>query len=139
MPVMIEGTDGLVQVGPSNALTTVGVVTSFSVEASTELTPRGPYIGDDSISKTRQPKTSSGSLSAEIPSGRNAGQSKLLEVHESGTDIRVVLKANAQALGYTYSATVAISGITFSGNATDGYMLDMSFEDMGDYSLVPST
>ena len=53
MPVMIEGTDGVVQVGPSNALTLVGVVTSFSVEASTELTPRGPYIGDDTISKTR--------------------------------------------------------------------------------------
>lgn len=139
MPVMIEGTDGVVQVGPSNALTLVGVVTSFSVEASTELTPRGPYIGDDTISKTRQPKTSSGSLSAEIPSGRNAGQTAILSAHENGTDIRVQLKANTAALGYTYTATVAISGITFSGNATDGYMLDMSFEDMGEYTLVAST
>lgn len=138
MPVMIEGTDGVVQVGPSNALTLVGVVTSFSVEASTELTPRGPYIGDDTISKTRQPKTSSGSLSAEIPSGRNAGQSELLAAHEAGTDIRVQLKANTTTLGYTYTAVVAISGVTFSGNATDGYMLDMSFEDMGTYTLVPS-
>lgn len=136
---MIEGSNGLIQVGPTNALTTVGVVTSFSVEANTELTPRGPYIGDASISKTRQPKTSTGSLSAEIPSGRNAGQTALLSAHEAGTDIRVVLKAGAALEGYTYTATVAISGISFTGNATDGYMMDVSFEDTGAYTLATST
>jgi hypothetical protein len=138
MPIMIEGSDGLIQVGPTNALTTVGVVTSFSVEASTELTPRGPYIGDATISKTRQPKTSTGSLSAEIPSGRDAGQTQLMTAHESGTSVRVSLKAGAALTGYTYTATVAISGISFSGNAADGYMLDISFEDTGSYTLAAS-
>ena len=139
MPIMIEGSDGLIQVGPTNALTQVGVVTSFSVEAGTELTPRGPYIADASISKTRTAKTSSGSLSAEIPSGRNVGQTQLLTAHETGTNVQVTLKAGAGTNGYTYTATVAISGISFTGNATDGYMLDISFEDTGSYTLVAST
>lgn len=140
MPIMIEGTDGLIQVGPTNALTTVGVVTSFSVEAGTELTPRGPYINDATISKTRQPKTSTGSLSAEIPSGRNAGQTELLTAHEQGTNIRIVLKAGDALTGYTYTCSAAaITGISFTGNATDGYMLDISFEDTGSYTLAAST
>ena len=139
MPVMIEGTDGIIQIGPSNALTSVGVVTSFSVELSTELTPRGPYINDATISKTRQPKTSTGSLSAEIPSGRNAGQTGLLTAHEGGTNIRLVLRAGAAATGYTYTCdAAAITGISFTGNATDGYMFDISFEDTGAYTLVVS-
>jgi len=140
MPIMIEGSDGLIQIGPTNALTTVGVVTSFSVEASTELTPRGPYIGDATISKTRQPKTSTGSLSAEIPSGRNVGQTGLVTAHESGTNVRLVLKAGASLTGYSYTCdAAAITGISFTGNATDGYMLDISFEDTGSYTLAAST
>jgi hypothetical protein len=140
MSVLIAGTSGLVQIGPTNHLTTVGLVTEFSVECATEITAKGPYIGDATIRKVRGAKTSSGSLSADIPDGRNTGQTGLLSVHESGTNVRLYLQGGDGTDGYEYvAANCAISGVTFTGNAEDGYSFEFTFEDMDGYTLEASS
>lgn len=139
MSILITGSSGLVQIGPTNALTTVGLVTEFSVECSTEITSKGPYIGDATIRKVRQAKTSSGSLSADIPEGRNSGQTGLVTVHEGATNVRLALRGGDTTNGYTYTAAnCAISGVTFTGNAQEGYSFEFNFEDMDGYSLAAS-
>ena len=140
MSVLITGSSGLVQIGPTNALTTVGLVTEFTVECATDITKKGPYIGDATIRKVRGAKTSSGSLSADIPDGRNAGQTGLLTAHENGTNIRLYLQGGDGTDGYEYiAANAAISGVTFTGNAADGYTFEFTFEDMDGYVLEASS
>lgn len=140
MSVLITGTSGLVRIGPTTAPTTVGLVTEFSVECATDIAKKGPYIGDATIRKVRSAKTSSGSLSADIPDGRNPGQTGLLQAHENGTDIRLELVGGDGTDGYEYVApNAAISGVTFNGNAEDGYGFEFSFEDMDGYTLEASS
>lgn len=139
MSILIAGTSGLVQIGPTNALTTVGLVTEFSVECATDITTKGPYIGDATKRKVRSSKTSSGSLSADIPEGRNSGQSAIVAAHEAGTNFRLSLRGGDATNGYTYvAANAAISGLTFNGNAEDGYSFEFNWEDMDGYTLLPS-
>lgn len=140
MALLLEGHDGIIQIGPTNALTTVGYVTEFSVECSTELTNKGPYIGDATIYKVRQAKTSSGTLSADIPEGLDPGQTGLVDAHEGGSNLRLHLKADATtAAGYSYiAANAGITGVTFGGNAEEGYTFEFAFEDMDGYSLSES-
>jgi len=140
MATLLSGTDGLVTIGPTSALTTIAFVREFSVEAKTEMNSRGPYIGDATIYKTRKGKTSSGTISADVPAGRDAGQTAMLAVHEGATNVRLVLKADDASGGYTYTAANAgCSGVKFTGKAEEGYSLEFSFEDMDGYTLVPST
>lgn len=140
MSVLISGTSGLVQIGPTNHLTTVGLVSEFSVECSTDITTKGPYIGDATKRKVRSSKTSSGTLTADIPDGRNAGQTGLLTAHENGTNIRLYLQGGDGTDGYEYvAANAAISGVTFTGNAEEGYSFEFSFEDMDGYTLEASS
>lgn len=140
MATLITGTDGLVQIGPSGSPTTIAFVKEFSVEAKTELTTRGPYIGDATIYKTRKAKTSSGSLSADVPAGRDSGQTAAMAAHEGATDIRLVLKADDSSGGYTYTAPIAaITGVKFEGKAEEGYSLSFDFEDLSGYTLVASS
>lgn len=139
MSVLITGSSGLVQIGPTSALTTVGLVSEFSVECATDITTKGPYIGDATKRKVRSSKTSSGTLSADIPEGRNAGQSGLLSNHEAGTNFRLSLRGGDATNGYTYvAANCAISGLTLTGNAEEGYSFEFNFEDMDGYTLLAS-
>lgn len=139
MALLLEGHDGLIQIGPTNALTTVGYVSEFSVECATELTSKGPYIGDATIYKVRQAKTSSGTLNADIPDGRDPGQTGIIEAHEGGTSLRLTLQADAATGGYLYTAANAgITGVTFGGNAEEGYTLEFAFEDLDGYTLAAS-
>jgi hypothetical protein len=120
MSVLITGSSGLVQIGPTSALTTVGLVSEFSVECATDITTKGPYIGDATKRKVRSSKTSSGSLSA-------------------GTNFRLSLRGGDATNGYTYvAANCAISGLTFTGNAEEGYSFEFNFEDMDGYTLLVS-
>lgn len=139
MAVLIEGTSGLIQVGPTGSPTTIGVVSEFSAELSTDVTTRGPYIGDATRRKTRTAKTSSGSLSADIPDGRDLGQTQLVLAHENATNVRLVLRAGGSSNGYTYTCPNAIiSGVTFGGNAEEGYTLEFSWEDADGYTFAVS-
>lgn len=106
------------------------------MECATELTTKGPYIGDATIRKVRQAKTSSGTLNADIPEGLDPGQTGLVGAHEGGTNVRLVLQADASGAGYTYTATNAgMTGVTFGGNAQEGYTFEFAFEDMDGYTL----
>jgi len=139
MATLISGTEGLVQIGPSNAPTTIAFVREFSVETKTEMNTRGPYIGDTTLYKTRKGKTSSGTISADVPSGRDAGQTAMLAIHEGATNVRLKLVGGAGSTGYTYTAPNAgCSGVKFTGKAEEGYGLEFSFEDMDGYTLVQS-
>lgn len=139
MTVLITGSSGLVQIGPTGALTTVGFVSEFSVECKTDMTEQGPYIGDPTIYRTKKAKTSSGKLNADIPEGRNAGQSGIVAAHEAGTNFRLSLRGGDATNGYTYvAAAAAIESLTYTGNAEEGYSFEMGFVDMSGYTLVPS-
>lgn len=136
MSILLEGAEGTVQVGPTNHLTEVGFVSEFEVECKTDVNQKGPYIGNKTIYKNRKAKTSSGTLSGDIPEGRDPGQTKLVEAHEEGLDIRLELIADN---GYTYVAEQAIvSGVKFGGNAEEGYTFEFSFEDGNGYTLEPT-
>ena len=137
MSTLITGSDGLVQIGPTNAYTTVGLVSEFSVECKTDITTKGPYIGDATLRKVRSGRTSSGKLTADVPVGRNTGQTGLITVHESGTNIRITLTGGTTTTGYQYVATnAAVEGVTYTGNAQDGYSLEFAFQDMDGYTLT---
>jgi hypothetical protein len=136
MALLVEGTDGLVRVGPSNHPTVVGYVTEFTVTCETEITERGPYIGDATIRKTRKAKTSSGSLSADLPEGLDPGQTKLVEAHETGANVEIYLRGGGASDGMYYrAANAAVSGVEFSGTADEGYSTSFNFTDMDGYTL----
>lgn len=144
MALLIEGTDGLVQVGPTSALTTVGVVKKWSVSAKTDINTKGPYIGDATLKKTRKAKTSSGSLEFDIPQAADAGQTKIIAAHEGATNLRITLRAGGIAgsgtQSYTYTAANAIiSEVAIDGDAENGYSGTFNFEDADGYTLVPTT
>lgn len=138
--MLVEGTEGLIQVGPSNALTTIGYVTQFSVDCTREIKRKGPWVGNDTIKKTRSAKTSKGSLTADTVKNRDVGQSKLIELFESGADVRLVLRGGDAAEEYTYTCSNAgVSGVKWTKKADEGNQLEFSWEDMDGYTLVPST
>lgn len=144
MATLIEGTDGLIQVGPTNALTTVGYVTKWKASLSTEMNTKGPYVGDATLRKTRKAKTSSGSIEFDIPKGADAGQTKLIALHEAGTDFRLLLRqggaAASPSVGYSYiAANAGLSGIDTEGDAESGYTGTANFEDMDGYTYGPTT
>jgi hypothetical protein len=140
MPMLVEGTEGIIQIGPSNALTTVGYVNEFSVECEREMQARGPWIGNDTKQKTRSAKTSKGSLNADAVKGRDGGQAKLIELFESGADVRLVLKGGDGTDDFTYTcANAGMSAIKWGKTAEEGNTFEFSWEDMDGYTLVPST
>ena len=138
--MLVEGTEGLIQVGPSNALTTIGFVTQFSVDTSREIKQKGPWVGNDTIQKTRSAKTSKGSLTADTVKGRDVGQSKLIELFESGADVRLVLRGGDATDEYTYTcANAGVSGVKWTKKSDEGNQIEIAWEDFDGYDLVPST
>lgn len=138
---LLEGTDGLIQVGPTTALTTVGYVSKWKLTLKTDMNTKGPYIGNATLYKTRKAKTSSGSLDFDIPAGRDAGVSAAIAVHESATNVRLSLRSGAATvtLGYTYTAANAgLSGVDLEGDAENGYSGTCNFEDMDGYTFAPT-
>lgn len=132
---LIEGTKGLLQVGPSNSPTTVGKVTQYSIEIKTDIAERGPYIGDPAKRKVRGGRTSSGSMTCEIPVGRDSGQTALINAHENGESIRLHIREGQANEGYVYVAPQAIiTDISVEGTAEEGYTLEISWEDDGGYT-----
>lgn len=141
MSLLIEGTKGLIQAGPSGAPTTVAFVTDFTVDCKTAFAQRGPYIGNNVILKTRQAKTSQGSLVCDVPQGADGGQNAVVAAHEAGTNLRLVLQGGDTSTqkGYTYTAANAgISAVKFVEKSKEGVTLDISFEDLDGYTLVPT-
>lgn len=137
---LLQGTDGLIQVGPSNAPTTIAKISEITIELKTDVTERGPYIGDATKYKTRQAKTSSGSFTADVPATRDGGQAKFIDLHETATDFRFVAKVDDGSAGYTYtSALTAVTGVKITGNAAEGWTIEGNFADMAGYTLAPST
>jgi len=143
MATLIDGTDGLIQIGPTNHLTTVGYVTKWKASLSTEMNTKGPYVGDATLRKTRKAKTSSGSLEFDIPKGADVGQTKMIALHEAGTDFRLMLRAGCAAaspsVAYAYiAANAGLSGIDIEGDAESGYSGTANFEDMDGYTYGPT-
>ena len=137
---LLTGTDGLIQIGPSNAPTTIAKITEITIELQTEVSEKGPYIGDATIYKVRKAKTSSGKFTADVPAARDSGQAKFIDLHETATDFRFVAKVDDGSAGYTYtSALTAVTGVTITGNAAEGWTIEGSLADMAGYTLVPST
>lgn len=143
MSLLIDGTDGLIQAGPSTAYTTIGFVSKWKVSCKTPTTKRGPYIGATTIYKSRGGKESSGSLEFDIPQGRDVGVSALIAAHEAAANITVTLRAGgavaSPSVSYTYTAAVIPSGIDMSGDATAGFSGTFSFDDAAGYTLIPTT
>jgi hypothetical protein len=143
MALLIEGTDGLIQAGPTSALTTIGYVKKWKVACKTDINTKGPYVGDATLRKTRKAKTSSGSLEFDVPQGADAGHTKVIALHEAATNIRLSLRGGgatgSATAGYTYvAANAIISGVDLDGDAENGYSGTFSFEDGDGYTLTPT-
>lgn len=137
---LVEGVNGLLRCGPTAAPTTVSFSTTYSIQMTEEVNRRGPYIGNANRQKVRGARDSSGSITCEIPVGRDAGQTALVSAFMNGTDIHLTLREGNATDAYTYEADVIITQLTSTGNAAEGYTLEFSFEDNGNgYTYGPST
>lgn len=137
---LVDGTSGLIQIGPSNALTTVGYVTDFSVETSRDIKKRGPWVGNNTIQKNLGAKDSKGSLTADMVETPDVGHAKLIALFEAGTNVRLVLKGGDTAEDFTYTcANAGLSNVKWGKKADTGNTIEFSWEDMDGYTLVPST
>lgn len=136
---MLKGSDGLIQIGPSNAPTTVGYINEIEINTEMTITQKGPWIGMNSIEKSGGPRTSKGTLSADFPATRNAGQAKIIELIEAGTLFRIVAKVQNGTDGYTYtSPETACSSLGITGNGESGWTGAFEIEDMSGYTLAAS-
>ena len=131
---VIDGPSGIVRVGA----TEIAFVTEWSADLSTEITQRGPYINNPNLSKSRGGRDCTGSITADIPAGRDAGQTTLVNAQANGTN--VVLELNT-ADGYTLDVPSAIiTNVNVTQSATDGVTITFDFEDgAGTHTLTATT
>jgi hypothetical protein len=131
---LIKGTDGIIEVGPTNAPTEVGKVTEWSATRTRETSVRGPHINSDTLEKTQGAKSISGSLTADVPAGRDPGQTALDDAFEDGLPIRLKLQSDQGKVITVTSALV--SEIEDTGSAAEGYQTTFSFEDQNGYTIA---
>lgn len=101
----IRGTDGLIQVGPSNAPTEVGKVTQFEINRTRAITTSGPYVNEDLIEKAYGAKDFTATLTYQMPSGRDNGQDAIDDAFEAGTTLRILLQTDG---GKTFTVPNAL-------------------------------
>lgn len=137
---LIKGTDGLLTVGPSGAPTTVGYITKYSIDMETDITQRGPYIGNAAKSKVLGGNTSSGTMTVDVPVNRDAGHTAIVTAHAAGTGLRLVAREGGTTEGYTYTAASALfTTVTSTGSAEEGYTLEIAWEDDAGYTYAVSS
>lgn len=132
---LIEGSEGVIEVGPIGTPQTVAYITEWEANPKTDIKTNGPFIGNAAKAKTRAGKDVSGSMKGLVPQGRDAGQSALITAHEDGADIRVVLTTDD---GYVLTIPLTIvSDLKVGQKADEGAPFECSFTDNNGYTLVP--
>lgn len=130
---LIKGTDGIIEIGPSDAPTEVGYVTEWTITRSREVTERGPWINNDTIEVTLGGKNLEGSLSYDIPAGRDSGEEQIDAAYEAGTAIRLRLQSDSGKQYLLPAAT--FTDLEETGNAAEGYSGTASFRNSGAYTV----